>query len=70
MTRKLKFTDAELRNVLIDSNINILNSIKNELGDAINDPDTPTSALGEFKFTTGLLDNVIGGLNDAKGPDA
>ena len=66
MTRKLKFTDAELKNVLIDANINLLSTIRNELADAIADPATPTDAYREFKFTIDLLEKNIDALNAAK----
>ena len=66
MTRKLKFTDAELRNVIIDANVNLLRTITGELADAVDDPNTPTDAYREFKFTIDLLEKNIDALNAAK----
>lgn len=66
MNRKLKFTDAELRNVIIDANISLLTAISNELADAVADPDTPSDIYREFKFTVELLDKNIEALNDAR----
>ena len=69
MTRKLKFTDAELKNVLIDANINLLSTIRNELAGAVADPATPTDAYRDFKFSIELLDSNIDALNGAKEAD-
>lgn len=66
MPRNLKFTDAELKNVIIDANVHLLGAIRNELADAAADPSTPTDAYREFKFSIELLDKNIAALNDVK----
>ena len=66
MTRKHKFTDTELKNLLIDAQINTLASMKTGLLDGLKADNAPRSVRREVEFTIDVLDKNIASFSALK----